>query len=52
MPASHLEEEEEGELLGVVAVGEAVIPENVAVISKFWTSCGAGLFMLKSCGNN
>jgi hypothetical protein len=43
----HLEEEEVGELLDVVAVGEAVVAEDVAIVplllNTFSSSPGAGL---------
>jgi hypothetical protein len=37
----HLQEQQECELLDVIAAGQAVIPKNVAVIPSFWTKAGA-----------
>src|SRR5208337_4184749 len=42
MLVGHLEEEEEGELLDVVAVAHSVIAEDVAEVPEFLYDCGWG----------
>jgi len=45
----HLEEEQEGQLLQVIAIGETVIPEDVAVVPKLLDEGGSGHLL---CGRS
>ena len=48
----HLEEEEKGELLDIVAVAHAVVPEDVAEVPEFLDHCGWGHFITLPSGRS